>query len=141
MLKKYGSQLSYETIEEVALATQRHRSEELGAYIRRERRAAGATLRKLAGSAGISDPYLSQIERGVRKPSPQVVRAIARALGISAESLLVQAGILDEHGEPDLEADILKHPGLDERQKRILIDLVRSFLEQRGVHEASSTGE
>ena len=72
------------------------RLDELGTFIREQRRSARLSLRKLSDLAGISNPYLSQIERGLRKPSAEILQAIAKALRISAETLYVQAGILDE---------------------------------------------
>jgi len=103
---------------------------ELGSFIREQRRAARLSLRKASDLAGISNPYLSQIERGLRKPSAEILQAIAKALRISAETLYVQAGILDEERDHDLVAEILKDPVITERQKQVLIDLYRSFLEE-----------
>ncbi|HZB59498.1 MAG TPA: helix-turn-helix transcriptional regulator, partial [Actinomycetota bacterium] len=77
---------------------------DVGRYIREQRRQAELSLRKLASQAGVSNPYLSQIERGLRQPSARILKDIAKALRISAETLYVRAGILDEEGEPtDLE--------------------------------------
>jgi transcriptional regulator with XRE-family HTH domain len=85
-------------------------------------------LRKLSELAGISNPYLSQIERGLRKPSAEILQAIARALQISAETLYVRAGILDERSEaPDLLAEIRRDPTITERQKQALAEIYRSF--------------
>lgn len=100
---------------------------ELGSFIREQRRSARLSLRKLSDLAGISNPYLSQIERGLRKPSAEILQAIAKALRISAETLYVRAGILEEQRDHDLVAEILKDGGLSERQKQLLIDLYRSF--------------
>jgi transcriptional regulator with XRE-family HTH domain len=108
---------------------------ELGAFIREQRRASRLSLRKLSDLAGISNPYLSQIERGLRKPSAEILQAIAKALRISAETLYVQAGILDDEREHDLVAEILKDGSINERQKQVLIDIYRSFLEQQGEAE------
>lgn len=101
---------------------------ELGAFIREQRRGARLSLRKLSELAGISNPYLSQIERGLRKPSAEILQQIARALRISAETLYVQAGILEER-QPgfDLEAEIMRDRTISERHKRTLIDIYRSF--------------
>lgn len=110
----------------------RMRLGELGSFIREQRRAARLSLRKLSDLAGISNPYLSQIERGLRKPSAEILQAIAKALRISAETLYVRAGILDEAGEQDLVAAVLKDPSINERQKQVLIDIYRSFLDARG---------
>ena len=100
---------------------------ELGSFIREQRRSARLSLRKLSDLAGISNPYLSQIERGLRRPSAEILQAIAKALRISAETLYIQAGILDEDREHDLVAEILKDSSITERQKQVLIDIYRSF--------------
>ena len=102
---------------------------ELGSFIRDQRRAARLSLRKLSDLAGISNPYLSQIERGLRKPSAEILQAIAKALSISSETLYVRAGILDEDREHDLVDEILKNPDLTERQKQALVDHYRSYVE------------
>ncbi len=104
---------------------------ELGEFIRDQRRQASLSLRKLSDLAGISNPYLSQIERGLRKPSAEILQSIARALRISAETLYVRAGILEEPPEKDLEAEILRDGKLTERQKQVLIDVYRSFVAER----------
>jgi transcriptional regulator with XRE-family HTH domain len=107
---------------------------ELGGFIRDQRRTARLSLRKLSALAGISNPYLSQIERGLRKPSAEILQAIARALSISAETLYVRAGILEARdGESDLVAGILADTTINERQKQVLIELYRSF--QRSAEE------
>jgi transcriptional regulator with XRE-family HTH domain len=103
---------------------------ELGEFIREQRRSSRLSLRKLSDLAGISNPYLSQIERGLRKPSAEILQAIAKALRISAETLYVRAGILDEERDHDLIAEILKDPSISERQKQVLIDIYRSFTEE-----------
>lgn len=103
---------------------------ELGEFIREQRRSSRLSLRKLSDLAGISNPYLSQIERGLRKPSAEILQAIAKALRISAETLYVRAGILDEDREHDLVAEILKDGSITERQKQVLIDVYRSFSEE-----------
>lgn len=108
------------------------RLRDLGEFIRDQREGARLSLRGLSDRAGISNPYLSQIERGLRKPSAEILQQIARGLAISAESLYVRAGILDpregtEGGFTDLEATILAAPDLDDRQKQVLIDVYRSL--------------
>jgi len=86
------------------------------------------SLRKLSELAGISNPYLSQIERGLRKPSAEILQAIARALRISAETLYVRAGILEARdGDSDLVTEILRDTTITERQKQALIEIYRSF--------------
>jgi transcriptional regulator with XRE-family HTH domain len=101
---------------------------DLGDFIRDQRRNARLSLRKLSEQAGISNPYLSQIERGLRKPSAEILQAIARALRISAETLYVRAGILEDRGDqPDLVAAMLADPTIGERQKQVLVDIYRTF--------------
>lgn len=109
------------------MAAGRMKLGELGEFIREQRRSSRLSLRKLSDLAGISNPYLSQIERGLRKPSAEILQAIARALRISAETLYVRAGILDEDRDHDLVAEILKDGSISERQKQVLIDIYRSF--------------
>jgi transcriptional regulator with XRE-family HTH domain len=105
------------------------RASALGDYLREQRTEAKLSLRQLAEATGISNPYLSQIERGLRRPSAEVLQSIAKALQISAETLYVQAGILspDDHEIRTVEAAILADPGLTDRQKQSLIDVYRSF--------------
>jgi transcriptional regulator with XRE-family HTH domain len=102
---------------------------DVGRYIREQRRQAELSLRNLARQAGVSNPYLSQIERGLRQPSAKILKDIAKALRISAETLYLRAGILDQdEREGDLVPAILREPRLTERQKQVLIDVYRSFL-------------
>jgi transcriptional regulator with XRE-family HTH domain len=102
---------------------------ELGEFIREQRNLGELSLRKLSEQAGVSNPYLSQIERGLRKPSAEVLRRVARALEISSEELYVRAGILDEREEHlDLGAAIRREPDLTEDQKKIMIQLYESFV-------------
>ena len=101
---------------------------ELGEFIRDQRRIARLSLRKLSELAGISNPYLSQIERGLRKPSAEILQGIARALQISAETLYVRAGILEARAaEAGVEAEILRDTTITEEQKQVLIETYRSF--------------
>jgi transcriptional regulator with XRE-family HTH domain len=100
----------------------------LGDYIREQRESAQVSLRQLAKTAGVSNPYLSQIERGLKKPSAEILQQIAKALRISAETLYVRAGILDEgHGTSDVTAAVLTDPTIGERHKRVLLDIYQSF--------------
>ncbi len=106
------------------------RLHDLGEFIRDQRRNARLSLRKLSERAGISNPYLSQIERGLRKPSAEILQSIARGLRISAETLYVRAGILDEptdDARQDLVSTIVADPTLNERQKQVLMEIYRSF--------------
>jgi len=100
----------------------------LGEYIRAQRNTAQISLRQLAKSAGVSNPYLSQIERGLRKPSAEILQQIAKALRISAEALYVQAGILDErYGDSDVPSAVMGDAALTERQKQVLLEIYESF--------------
>ena len=111
----------------------------LGDYIREQRNSAQISLRQLAKLAGVSNPYLSQIERGLRKPSAEILQQIAKALRISAEALYVQAGILDErYGDSDVPNAVLGDPGITERQKQVLLEIYDSF---RRENEESATPE
>lgn len=102
--------------------------DELGAYIRHQRESAALSLRKLAKIAGVSNPYLSQIERGLRKPSAEILQAIAKALEISSETLYVKAGILDEREMVvDVEAAVAADPHLTGPQRQALLEMYRSF--------------
>ena len=104
-----------------------NRWRDLGEFIRDQRRVDHLSLRKLSELAGISNPYLSQIERGLRKPSAEILQQIARALEISAETLYVRAGILEERVGLDLVGEIRRDPKLTEEQKKTLIRIYTSF--------------
>lgn len=99
---------------------------DLGAFIRDQRKTAQLSLRNLAKQAGVSNPYLSQIERGLRKPSAEILQALASALRISAETLYIKAGILEER-DGDLAAAILADSSLTEQQRRALLEVYLSF--------------
>lgn len=100
----------------------------LGDYIREQRAASDISLRQLAKLAGVSNPYLSQIERGLRKPSAEILQQIAKALRISAEALYVQAGILEQREGSGAVVDaVLADEGLNERQKQVLLEIYDSF--------------
>ncbi|GAA3889877.1 helix-turn-helix transcriptional regulator [Saccharothrix violaceirubra] len=100
---------------------------DIGDYIRRQRNTAKISLRQLAKLAGVSNPYLSQIERGLRKPSAEILKQIAKGLRISAEALYVEAGILQERAGGALADAIVAAPDLTERQKQVLLDVYESF--------------
>ncbi|MFJ2608110.1 helix-turn-helix domain-containing protein [Streptomyces sp. NPDC091279] len=107
----------------------------LGEYLREQRRTAQLSLRQLADAAGVSNPYLSQIERGLRKPSAEVLQQVAKALRISAETLYVRAGILDaerDRDEVETRAVVLADPTLNERQKQVLLQIYESFRKENG---------
>jgi len=111
----------------------------VGEYLAEQRKQAKLSLRQLSDIAGVSNPYLSQIERGLRKPSAEVLQQLAKALRISAETLYVRAGILDpddertgrdtDRGVTVVDA-ILLDPALNERQKRVLLDVYSSFVKE-----------
>ena len=103
--------------------------ETLGGYLREQRVAAEMSLRQLAELAGVSNPYLSQIERGLRRPSAEVLQQLAKALRISAEQVYVQAGILnpDDDQVRSVELAVLADPVLTERQKQALLAVYQSF--------------
>ena len=106
---------------------------DIGSFIRTQREAAEVSVRQLAERAGVSNPYLSQIERGLRKPSAEVLSQIAKALRLSAEVLYVRAGIL-EPGQPSQVHDaIIGDTAITERQKRVLLDIYTSFCQQNQV--------
>jgi transcriptional regulator with XRE-family HTH domain len=115
------------------------RLRELGSFIREQRSSNRLSLRRLSELAGISNPYLSQIERGLRRPSAEILQQIAKGLAISAETLYVRAGILEEVREPDLEARIHTDPHLSPEQRRALIQIYRSFV-SNGKDSSTGTG-
>jgi transcriptional regulator with XRE-family HTH domain len=101
---------------------------DLGTYLREQRESARLSVRQLSELAGVSNPYLSQIERGLKKPSAEILGQLAKGLRISAESLYVRAGILEERADQmPLETVVLAELGLTERQKRVLLDIYESF--------------
>lgn len=107
----------------------------LGEYLREQRHSAQLSLRQLADLAGVSNPYLSQVERGLRKPSAEVLQQLAKGLRISAEALYVRAGLLEEPGvDRTVEAAIVSDPILNERQKRVLLDIYASFRRENAAH-------
>ncbi|MER7189070.1 helix-turn-helix domain-containing protein [Streptomyces flaveolus] len=116
----------------------------LGEYLREQRRNAQLSLRQLADAAGVSNPYLSQIERGLRKPSAEVLQQVAKALRISAETLYVRAGILDaerDRDEVETRAVVLADPTLNERQKQVLLQIYDSFRKENGFGTDDALGE
>ncbi|GAA2847498.1 helix-turn-helix transcriptional regulator [Pseudonocardia halophobica] len=101
--------------------------DDIGSYIRSQREAAQVSLRQLARTAGVSNPYLSQIERGLRRPSAEILQQIAKGLRISAEALYVKAGILEERPASVVTDAVLSDASLTERQKQVLLDIYQSF--------------
>lgn len=116
--------------------------ESLGDYLREQRVNAELSLRQLAEQTGVSNPYLSQIERGLRRPSAEVLQQLAKALRVSAETLYVRAGILDpdEDGARSVELAVLADSGLTERQKQSLLDVYQSFRAANGTTAAPEPG-
>ena len=110
----------------------------LGAFIREQREGAKISLRELAKSAGVSNPYLSQIERGLRKPSAEILQQIAKGLRISAEALYVQAGILDEREASPVVDAVLADASLTERQKQVLLEIHDSFRKENAAAAAAA---
>jgi transcriptional regulator with XRE-family HTH domain len=102
---------------------------ELGEFIRSQRRGAQMSLRKLSSVAGVSLPYLSQIERGLRRPSADILQAIAKALRVSSQTLYVQAGILEEAPPADVQTAVMGDPALTEGQKKVLLAVYHSLRE------------
>jgi transcriptional regulator with XRE-family HTH domain len=111
----------------------------IGAYIREQREQAKISLRQLAQSAGISNPYLSQIERGLRRPSADILQQIAKGLRISAEALYVQAGFLEDRAPGSVVREaVLTDPELTERQKQMLIEVYESFRKETALARADA---
>ncbi|HEX2902020.1 MAG TPA: helix-turn-helix transcriptional regulator [Jatrophihabitans sp.] len=105
----------------------------IGDFIREQRTQAQVSLRQLSKLAGVSNPYLSQVERGLRKPSAEILQQIAKGLRISAEQLYVRAGILEDRpGDADLVQAVLADRRLTERQKSVLVEIYHSFCRENG---------
>jgi transcriptional regulator with XRE-family HTH domain len=117
---------------------------DIGSFIRSQREAAQVSVRQLAEKAGVSNPYLSQIERGLRKPSADVLSQIAKALRVSAEVLYIRAGILEPSESNEVRDVIITDTAITERQKQVLLDIYTSFCEQNEaalVQEGRQTDE
>ena len=114
---------------------------QVGDFIREQRNAARVSMRELARLAGVSNPYLSQVERGLRKPSAEILAAIAKGLKISAETLYEQAGILDRRsGNPDTVAAIRADPSLSERHKAVLLELYETYVREHVARAPAPAG-
>ncbi len=112
----------------------------VGAFLREQRRLAGLSLRKLSELSGVSNPYLSQVERGLRRPSADVLRRLAAALDVSVEAFYVRAGMLGTSGSAvDLAEAIRRAPELSEAQKRTLLHVYESFREGSGASDAATS--
>ncbi len=115
-------------------------SNQLGDYLREQRTASRLSLRQLADQVGVSNPYLSQIERGLCRPSAEVLQQLAKALRISAEQLYIRAGIVspDDGVGGSVELAVLNDAGLTERQKQTLLDVYASFISLNGEIDAAN---
>ena len=114
----------------------------IGDYIREQREQARISMRQLAQAAGVSNPYLSQIERGLRKPSADILQQIAKGLRISAEALYVQAGILEDRpADSGVRTALLADPDLSERQKQVLVEIYESFRKENAVAAEAERAE
>jgi len=103
---------------------------DIGSFIRSQRETAQVSVRQLAERAGVSNPYLSQVERGLRKPSADVLSQIAKALRVSAEVLYVRAGILEPSEASQVRDAIVTDMAITERQRQVLLDIYASFVQQ-----------
>ena len=117
----------------------------LGSFIREQREAAEVSLRQLAQASGVSNPYLSQIERGLRNPSAEILGQIAKALRISAETLYVQAGFLEEREDrepaPSFTVALAADPTLTERQRGVLLEIYTAFMSENAASRARAEPE
>jgi transcriptional regulator with XRE-family HTH domain len=114
----------------------------VGSFIREQRERANLSLRRLAERAGVSNPYLSQIERGIRRPSAEILKRLSRALEVSAESLYTRAGLIEEgSATPTVVEAIEADTALSPRQKQVLLDLYRALLEAVTVDEQAREKE
>lgn len=116
-----------------------HAAQDIGGFIRSQREAAQVSLRQLAALAGVSNPYLSQIERGLRNPSAEVLAQIAKALRVSSEVLYVRAGFLEQRPHSPIRDALLADTTISERQKQVLLDIYESFRRENGEY-GSGTG-
>ncbi|MDA2891715.1 helix-turn-helix transcriptional regulator [Mycolicibacterium sp. BiH015] len=116
-------------------------AQDIGSFIRSQREAAQVSVRQLAEKAGVSNPYLSQIERGLRKPSADVLNQIAKALRVSAEVLYIRAGILEPSETNEVRDAIVTDTAINERQKQVLLDIYTSFCQQNEAALAEAADE
>ena len=126
-----------ENLAAVVSSAAQNAAQDIGSFIRTQREAAQVSVRQLAEKAGVSNPYLSQIERGLRKPSADVLQQIAKALRVSAEVLYVRAGILEPSEASEVRDAIITDTAITERQKQVLLDIYTSFCQQ---NEAEAAG-
>jgi transcriptional regulator with XRE-family HTH domain len=126
-----------ENLAAVVSTAAQNAKQDIGTFIRTQREAAQVSVRQLAEKAGVSNPYLSQIERGLRKPSADVLQQIAKALRVSAEVLYVRAGILEPSETSEVRDAIITDTAITERQKQVLLEIYTSFCQQ---NEAEAAG-
>jgi transcriptional regulator with XRE-family HTH domain len=119
-----------ENLAAVVSSAAQNAAQDIGSFIRTQREAAQVSVRQLAEKAGVSNPYLSQIERGLRKPSADVLQQIAKALRVSAEVLYVRAGILEPSEASEVRDAIVTDTAITERQKQVLLEIYTSFCQQ-----------
>lgn len=115
-------------------------AQDIGTFIRTQREAAQVSVRQLAEKAGVSNPYLSQIERGLRKPSADVLNQIAKALRVSAEVLYIRAGILEPGENNQVRDVIITDTAITERQKQVLLEIYTSFVQQNEAQKNDAAG-
>lgn len=126
---------------EIAARVVNTAAQDIGGFIRAQREAAQVSLRQLSQLAGVSNPYLSQIERGLRKPSAEVLAQIAKGLRLSAEVLYVRAGILEHRPQSAVREAVLADAVLTERQKQVLLDIYDAFHRENRPAGASETDD
>lgn len=114
---------------------------DIGSFIRSQRETAQVSMRQLAERSGVSNPYLSQVERGLRKPSADVLAQIAKALRVSAEVLYVRAGILEPGEASQVRDAIVTDTAITERQKQVLLDIYASFTLQNEANREECPSE
>lgn len=131
-----GSSNPVETVASAAQDVVATAAQDIGSFIRSQRVAAEVSLRQLADRAGVSNPYLSQIERGLRKPSADVLAQIAKGLRLSAEVLYVRAGILEERPASPVRDALLIDTSISERQKQMLLEIYESFQRENRENDA-----
>jgi transcriptional regulator with XRE-family HTH domain len=112
---------------------------DIGSFIKAQREAAQVSVRQLAEKAGVSNPYLSQIERGLRKPSAGVLNQLAKALRVSAEVLYIQAGMLEPGPKNEVRDTIVTDTTITEGQKQVLLDIYASFVQQNEAARGETT--
>jgi transcriptional regulator with XRE-family HTH domain len=130
-----------ENLAAVVSSAAQNAAQDIGTFIRTQREAAQVSVRQLAEKAGVSNPYLSQIERGLRKPSADVLQQIAKALRVSAEVLYVRAGILEASETSEVRDAIITDTAITERQKQVLLDIYTSFCQQNEAVSEEPTTE